>query len=290
MQWDENHDSPDLIDRRGEGSGGGSALGLIGLFGLLRSPFGWIILLGLGAWFGLTRLGLLGEAPRPTGHPAGGHAVVGSESKETHFVSFVLDDVQSTWARTFAAQNRPYPHAKLVLFDRSTPTGCGFGQAATGPFYCPTDERVYLDLSFYHELTQHLGVKGQFAEAYVIAHEIGHHVQNLLGISAQARGTHRATPGAGGASVRLELQADCFAGIWAHSTGQRALLESGDIASALRAAAAIGDDRLQRMETGTVSPEKWTHGSSEQRVHWFRRGYDSGQMSSCDTFTAEVSE
>jgi predicted metalloprotease len=167
----------------------------------------------------------------------------------------------------------------------STQTGCGFGDAATGPFYCPVDEIVYIDLGFFRELAGKLGAKGQFAEAYVVAHEVGHHVQKILGIS-QRVDAMRHTTGATGASVRLELQADCFAGIWAHSTEERSLLEAGDIDSALGAAAAVGDDRLQRQATGTVSPESWTHGSSEERTRWFKRGYDSGQISQCDTFAA----
>ena len=207
------------------------------------------------------------------------------ETPEVHFVSFVLDDVQKSWTEGFARQGPAYRHAKLVLFTDSTQTGCGFGDAATGPFYCPTDERVYIDLGFFHELTAKLGARGQFAEAYVVAHEIGHHVQKLLGISERADAM-RHTAGATGASVRLELQADCFAGIWAHSTQERALLEAGDIDSAVGAAAAVGDDRLQRRATGTVSPESWTHGSSEERVRWFRRGYDRGSIPACDTFAA----
>ena len=175
-----------------------------------------------------------------------------------------------------------------MLFTDATQTGCGYGDAATGPFYCPSDERVYIDLGFFHELAGKLGARGQFAQAYVVAHEIGHHVQKLLGITekadACARGVGR--HGATSASVRLELQADCFAGIWAHSTQQRDLLEAGDIESAVGAAAAVGDDRLQRQATGTVSPDSWTHGSSEERVRWFRRGYDTGSIPACDTFAA----
>src|SRR6185312_3891663 len=161
----------------------------------------------------------------------------------------------------------------------------GVGEAATGPFYCPQDERVYLDLGFFHELSGRLGAQGQFAQAYVIAHEIGHHVQKLLGIT-QKVDAMRHTEGPTGASVRLELQADCFAGVWAHSTQQRDLLEQGDIQSAIGAAQAVGDDRLQKMARGTVSPETWTHGSSEERARWFQRGLDTGQISSCDTFGA----
>jgi predicted metalloprotease len=201
-------------------------------------------------------------------------------------VSFVLDDVQKTWAEIFRQRGMTYPHAKLVLFTDSTPTGCGYGDSATGPFYCPVDRQVYIDLGFYRELAGRLGARGDFAEAYVIAHEIGHHVQKLLGTSDRLHEARGSEKGAGGASVRLELQADCFAGIWGHSTAQRDLLEKGDLDEALGAASAIGDDRLQRQARGTVNPEKWTHGSSEQRSRWFRRGYDRGTIESCDTFGA----
>jgi predicted metalloprotease len=203
-------------------------------------------------------------------------------------VAFVLDDVQDSWQKKFAQAGRPeaYRHAKLVLYTDSTDTGCGYGSAATGPFYCPADERVYLDLGFFHDLASRLGARGQFAQAYVVAHEIGHHVQKILGISEKVEGL-RHTQGATGASVRLELQADCFAGIWARSTEQRDLSEDADIQSAITAAAAVGDDRLQRAATGTVSPESWTHGSSEERVRWFQRGLTASGIASCDTFAAK---
>ena len=181
-------------------------------------------------------------------------------------------------------------HAKLVLFTDATQTGCGFGDAATGPFYCPEDERVYIDLGFFHELAGKLGARGQFAEAYVVAHEMGHHIQKLLGITQRVDAMRHSSgvTGATSASVRLELQADCFAGVWAHSTQERSLLEAGDIDSAVNAAAAVGDNRLQRQATGRVSPDSWTHGSSEERVRWFRRGYDSGSIPVCDTFSANT--
>jgi predicted metalloprotease len=213
--------------------------------------------------------------------PSGAQA----ETPEVHFIAFVLDDVQASWEKQFQARGATYRHAKLVLFTDSTDTGCGYGDAATGPFYCPQDERVYIDLGFFNELAGKLGAKGQFAQAYVVGHELGHHVQKLLGIS-QKVDAMRVTRGATGASARLELQADCFAGIWAKSTAQRDLLQAGDIDSALGAAAAVGDDRLQRMQTGTVSPESWTHGSSEERKRWFDRGFEQGTIEACDTFAA----
>jgi predicted metalloprotease len=287
MRYDESHESPDVVDRRGEGQGGGArgSLGLLYLvFWLLRRPWGWAVLLVGGlAYFFFFRptdsptSGLHGGQGRATGQAAD------PEAPEVHFVSFVLDDVQATWTALLPQQaNKPYRHAKLVLYTDATRTACGEGEAATGPFYCPLDEQVYLDLGFFQEMQARLGARGQFAQAYVIGHEIGHHVQKILGIEQR----EPARRGATGSSVRLELQADCFAGIWAHTTAQRDLLEAGDIESALNAAAAIGDDRLQRMASGTVSPESWTHGSSSERQRWFKRGYDSGQLSQCDTFAA----
>jgi predicted metalloprotease len=288
MRWDDEHDSPDLIDRRGEEPmrGGGGIGGLLFLLPwLLRTPFGWVIVLGAIVFY-VARgfMGGLTNASRAHGgsFPQSGQT---ADAPEVHFVGFVLDDVQTTWEGQFRALGRPYRHAKLVLYTDATRTGCGEGDAATGPFYCPADERVYIDLGFYRELAGKLGARGQFAQAYVIAHEVGHHVQNLLGISQRVEGL-RHTQGATGASVRLELQADCFAGIWARSTQQRDLLEEGDIASALGAAAAVGDDRLQRMANGTVSPESWTHGSSAERMRWFKRGLASGTIAACDTFAA----
>jgi predicted metalloprotease len=291
MRYDESHESRDVIDRRGEGPTGGG-FGGGGNFDLLRlalflltKPHGWIlVLLGVALYFG--RGLLLSSGAGPTHGvqttPAGTAGAPG-ETAEVHFVSFVLDDVQSTWEKTFAQTGRPYRHAKLVLYTDSTSTGCGLGQAATGPFYCPADERVYLDLGFFHELSGRLGAGGQFAQAYVVAHEIGHHVQKILGVHGDDT-----TRGATGASVRFELQADCFAGIWARSTQERNLLEAGDVESAIGAASAVGDDRLQRMATGTVSPEKWTHGSSAERVRWFHRGMQEGTIASCDTFAAKA--
>jgi predicted metalloprotease len=285
MRWDESHESPDLIDRRGEGGRMGGGGGLIDLFlwllpWLIRSPFGWLVILGFLAFAvfqGVTR-GLLSGGVQ--GVATGSHVT----DPQAHFVAFVLDDVQSTWQGEFARRGLPYRHAKLVLFTDATRTGCGYGDAATGPFYCPEDERVYIDLGFYEELKHRLGAGGQFAQAYVIAHEMGHHVQNLLGTSDRVGGH---AEGASGGSVRLELQADCYAGIWAHDTGQRNLLEQGDIESALNAASAIGDDRLQRQATGRVRPDSFTHGTSAQRVRWFTRGYETGKMESCDTFGAK---
>ena len=203
------------------------------------------------------------------------------EHRSVQFVSFVLDDVQNTWAQTLPG----YRHAKLDLFRDQIQSACGFAQSASGPFYCPEDEKVYIDLGFYDELKQRFGAPGDFAQAYVIAHEIGHHVQKLQGIEQQVHQlmennrSQRNT-----LSVRLELQADCYAGVWGHSTQQRGIIDNADIEQGLNAAAAIGDDRLQRMAGRTVNPESFTHGSSQQRVEWFQRGLQSGRVEDCDTF------
>jgi predicted metalloprotease len=283
MRWDQDHESSDLIDERGQGGNrmaGGSILGLLPL--LLRFRYGWVIIvvvLGVGAVRGLFGGGTQGVADTPV-------AARGSDEPR-HFVAFVLDDVQTTWSKLFAQNGQQYRNAKLVLFSDSTNTGCGFGDAATGPFYCPNDERVYIDLAFYNELAQRFGAKGDFAEAYVIAHEIGHHVQKQLGISEQMEHAGKAAQlGPTGLSVRLELQADCFAGIWARSTSQRNILDPGDVDEALGAASAVGDDHIQRQTSGAVHPETWTHGSAAERSAWFKRGLDGGTLDGCDTFKA----
>jgi uncharacterized protein len=290
MKWDQGHQSPDVIDRRGQGGGGPGLGGMLGLLPLLtRVRGGWIIALIL---VGLTLAGGLGgifgrsTSDESTQAPVAGRK---TDDKKAQFVAFVLDDTQNTWKQEFTKHNKSYRNAKLVMFTNATNTACGSGQAASGPFYCPLDERVYIDLSFYNQLEQRLGAKGDFAQAYVIAHEIGHHVQHQLGISDKVHEAKRSQQrGEEGLSVRLELQADCFAGMWAHSSGQRDLLEAGDIDEALGAAAAIGDDRLQKQSGRTVNPETWTHGSSAQRSHWFKKGYERGDMDACDTFNGNA--
>ena len=199
-----------------------------------------------------------------------------ANTEEVQFVSFVLDDAQTTWDKIFRDHGQTYRPAQLVVYRGGTSTGCGYGSAAVGPFYCPLDRKVYIDLSFYEQLKRQLGAPGDFAQAYVIAHEIGHHVQNQLGLLEQSRES-----GPESMSVRQELQADCLAGVWGHYTRQRDLLEGGDLEEALTAAAAIGDDALQRQSGGGVQPEQWTHGSSDQRVAAFRRGFDSGRLEAC---------
>lgn len=198
----------------------------------------------------------------------------------------VLDSAQNYWSQTLTRMGTQYPRAKLVLFRDATNTACGYGQSATGPFYCPGDSKVYIDLSFLGELQSRFGAPGDFARAYVLAHEIGHHVQNVLGISDQVHRAQQQTSRdrANQLSVRLELQADCYAGLWGRKAAQDGMLVQGDLEEGLRAAAAVGDDHIQKMSTGRVSPESWTHGSSEQRMTWFKRGFDSGDPQACDTF------
>ncbi|MEM8997729.1 MAG: neutral zinc metallopeptidase, partial [Acidobacteriota bacterium] len=209
------------------------------------------------------------------------------EEERFQFISFVLDDVQNVWDRLFPQLGQVYPRAKMVVFRDATPTACGYGQSASGPFYCPGDRQVYIDLSFFDQLHHRFGAPGDFAQAYVIAHEIGHHVQTVLGIERQVRQMQRQDSRmANRLSVLMELQADCFAGVWAHSTAERDLLERGDIEEGLGAAAAVGDDNIQRQTSGRVRPESFTHGTSAQRVEWFRRGFRSGDPDVCDTFSA----
>jgi hypothetical protein len=286
MRWDEGHESPDVIDRRGErgGGGGGGLLALAPLF--FRGPVG--IVLGLIVVSLMIVGGYFSHEDKE--NQAGVTETMGAsmeEEKQKHFAAFVLDDAQHTWRALFARAGKHYESAQLVLYRNETATACGYGQAATGPFYCPSDDRVYIDLAFNQELAQRFGAKGDFAQAYVLAHEIGHHVQKLLGATAMVKSFRRnQREGEAGANVRLELQADCFAGVWAHSTEKRGLLEAGDIDEALKAAAAVGDDRLQRRATGHVAPETFTHGTSDQRSRWFKAGFDSGDVEACDTFSA----
>ena len=279
MRWTPGGRSDDLEDRRDEGGGG--------IGGVHIGIGGFLILLVLSLVFKRDFFSLLsnqGAAPGQTISQPDSQRDA-REEPTVQFVSFVLDDTQKTWAGILQQRGIAYRHAKLVLFRDATSSGCGAAQSATGPFYCPSDEKVYIDLSFFDELQRRFGAPGQFAQAYVLAHELGHHVQNLLGIERKVRNLQGQNPGQGNAlSVRLELQADCFAGVWAKSTQQRHLLEAGDVESALGAAAAVGDDRLQRMSRGQVSPDSFTHGSSTQRMEWFQRGMSGGSVESCNTF------
>lgn len=276
MRWERGHQSDDVIDERGRRTAAGG-MNPNALFLLFRvaSRFGWK---------GMVVATLLaGGVLYLESQPIGGGGAGPRDDEARQFVGSILDDVQDT----FASQVPGYRRAKLVLFTGATSTGCGYGDAATGPFYCPVDERVYIDLSFYDELAQRFGAPGDFAEAYVIAHEVGHHVQHQLGTDAQVP-KGRSALGDSGASVRLELQADCYAGVWAASAARRDLLDVGDLDEGLTAAAAIGDDRLQRQQAGTVSPESFSHGTSAQRSRWLRKGFDAGTLAACDTFGAEA--
>ncbi|HEX5529394.1 MAG TPA: neutral zinc metallopeptidase [Methylomirabilota bacterium] len=287
MRWTRGERSQDIEDRRGESpSGGGAGFRVGGGIGL----GGALILLVLSLVFGQNFFALLdgGDvSPGPGGGTASAPPRTASPAEEQRadFVSFVLDDVQNTWTREFQRMRRDYERARLVLFTDGTRSGCGFAEAAAGPFYCPEDRKVYIDLGFYDDLRSRFGAPGDFAQAYVLAHEIGHHVQHLLGVTDRVRaGQGRRPASANALSVRLELQADCLAGVWAHSTGERRLLEEGDVEEALAAASAVGDDRIQRQAGGRVSPETWTHGSAGQRAGWFRRGLETGRVEGCDTF------
>jgi uncharacterized protein len=213
----------------------------------------------------------------------------GENGKQVDFVSFVLDDAQGFWRQQFEAAGKPYQRAKLVLFRNQVSSGCGLASSATGPFYCPLDQKFYVDLGFFDELTRRFAAPGDFAQAYVLTHEIGHHVQQQLGIEQDVRRQSQDNPGeANELSVRLELQADCLAGVWARSTYDRGILESGDLQEGLTAASAVGDDRIQAQAQGRIDPESFTHGTAEQRAHWLQTGFDSGRLEACDTFSAEI--
>ncbi len=287
MRWTPGERNPDVEDMRGSsGGGGGFGVGRLGIGG-------FVVLLLLSLVFHRNFFALLGGGGgAPAGSPAAQTAPVNSSPEETKladFVGAVLRDVQDTWTQLLPAQaNVPYRHAKLDLFREAIRSGCGNAQTEMGPFYCPADEKVYIDLGFYKELQDRFGASGDFAQAYVIAHEVGHHVQKLLGISDKVEQAQQQNPRQAKAlSVRLELQADCFAGVWAHSTQQRNILQEGDVDEALNAAASVGDDRIQKQTTGQVNPESWTHGSAADRSRWFKTGFDSGQIKSCDTFASQ---
>ena len=274
MRWTPGQQSENLEDRRGRRLKPSWGIGIIGM-----------LLLGLLTL--VTGRNFLVFAPdlarnTPMREENGPVQASPDEERQVQFVSFVLDDTQNTWRKVLGDR---YRDTKVVVFRGSTPTACGFGQAATGPFYCPMDEKVYIDLGFFDELHQRFGARGDFAQAYVLAHEMGHHLQHVLGIEPAVRRAMEQRPDLRNElSVRLELQADCLAGVWGHSTAQRDILEQGDVEEGLRAAAAIGDDRIQRQTQGWVAPESFTHGSSAQRVEWFRRGLQYGDVDRCDTF------
>ena len=294
MKWEGNRESDNVEDRRGENGGGNGDNGGGGFgFGGRSIGIGTIVVALLGSYvLGVNPLTLLNvlsgggqvstqqtpQTPRPA-----------ADDPMSHFVRTVLADTEDTWGALFKAEGGSYVRPKLRLYTGSTDTACGPGQSASGPFYCPADQKVYLDLEFFQLMQDRFKVSSEFAEAYVIAHEVGHHVQNLLGLSEkvdQARRTQSERQ-ANAMSVRLELQADCFAGVWAyHANLDRNILEKGDVEAALKAASAIGDDALQRQAQGHVVPDSFTHGTSEQRVRWFGRGIASGEIAQCNTFEA----
>ena len=299
MKWKRNTGFDQIEDRRGQGGGGfggmlgggggglpipipgGKAGGGIG--GMIIAVVLFLLVSGVlgggGGLSGLSGLGGGGGAVEPGG-------TLNPQNDTDQFLAYVVSDIQDYWAATFSASGKDYPETKLVLFDGGTQSGCGPASSATGPFYCPADQKVYLDLGFFDELESRFGAQGgDFAIAYVVAHEFGHHIQTVLGISGEVQRLGQEDPSRrNDQSVRQELQTDCLAGTWAHSAVSD--LEAGDIEEALSAAAAVGDDRIQEATQGRTDPESWTHGSAEQRVAWFTTGYRSGNVDDCDTFAS----
>ena len=287
MRWQDQRRSNNVEDRRGSRISGPVKGGGIGL----------LLLALVGMYFGIDPSTIMniggavqqqaGAGKQQTG-PVQENAV---ERERRDFVSVVLADTEDNWNAIFRRSNKQYQEPKLVLFRDAINSACGFAQSAMGPFYCPADRKVYIDLAFYDDLKSKMNSPGDFAQAYVVAHEVGHHVQNLLGISSQVQSQRQRISQAeyNRLSVRLELQADCFAGIWAHNADRtKQLVEPGDIEEALNAASQIGDDRLQKNQRGYVTPESFTHGTSQQRVYWFRRGYETGDPGQCDTFNSNI--
>jgi predicted metalloprotease len=292
MRLDDDGDRSNVEDRRGSSLGGIPTGGR----GVQLGLGGTVVVLALSVLFGRDLFADLGAAPAgapvtaapgPAASPAQVERRQAAERQLERTAVASFNDAQRTWASTLGGRPGGYPDATLVLFWDQTRSGCGQAGAEMGPFYCPADQKVYIDLGFYRELATRFGAPGEFAQAYVIAHEVGHHLQNVLGIEQKVRAAQRRDPSARNAlSVAMELQADCMAGVWARSAEARRLLDPGDLEAGLRAAAAVGDDRLQKAATGRVSPESFTHGTSAQRSQWFRRGFDSGRLDACDTFSS----
>ncbi len=282
MRWERGRRSDNIEDRRGM---------RVGRKGLVGGGIGTIILALVALYFGVDPAVVLNQAGNPA--PTQEEQAVSSSPEEERlkeFMSVVLADTEDVWGSLFQGSGRHYAPPKLVLFSGAVESACGFAEAAMGPFYCPADQKLYLDMHFFNDLAQRHDAPGDFAQAYVVAHEVGHHVQTLLGTSEQVHAARqRASKAEGNAlQVRIELQADCFAGVWAHHAHKaRQVLEPGDVEEALAAAAGVGDDRLQKQARGVVVPDSFTHGSSAQRMHWFNRGLQSGDPGQCDTFKAE---
>jgi len=294
MRWRDMRGSGNIEDREGAGAPRG-----LGGAGFKLGGFGLVAVVAISLLLGLNPLdvivsmqgGGVPSAPAPPSSPSSPSsppAPAGARDETKEFIARVLGDTEDTWTKLFREMQGQYRAPRLVLFRGGVESACGMASSAVGPFYCSADQRVYLDRAFFEDLSRRFGAPGEFARAYVIAHEIGHHVQNLMGITEKVAQQRERTGGARSnqLSVRLELQADCLAGVWGFYAKQRGLLEPGDVESGLGAAAAIGDDRIQRQTRGQVSPESFTHGSSEQRVRWFRAGLESGQPRQCDTFSA----
>lgn len=282
MRWTPGGRSADLEDRRSSGGGG---------MGLPLGVGGTVVVLVLSLLTGHNFFNDVGSGDTGATQQSAPLSAADSaaEEGEVQFVSFVLDDVQNTWAKILPAEGVAFHRAKLAIFRNSTNTGCGMAQSAMGPFYCPLDEHAYIDLGFYEELKQKFGASGDMAQAYVLAHELGHHIQHLTGIDAQVRQRQDARPDEANAlSIRLELQADCYAGVWANNSNQRNVMQQGDLQEALTAASAVGDDRIQQRVTGHINVDAFTHGSAAQRANWFKRGFDSGDPKSCDTFAGAI--
>lgn len=282
MRLDDERESSNVEDRRGSGGGmpvGGKSIGL-----------GTIAIALVAMYFGVDPSVVLNIGQGMQQESPAEAKAIPADDLQAKFVAKVLGSTEDTWGKIFAASGQQYSAPKLVLFNGQTPTACGSGQVAMGPFYCPSDQKVYIDLSFYNEMKTRFQAPGDFAQAYVIAHEVGHHIQNLTGISdkvQQARQSARNETQANQYSVRLELQADCYAGIWAnHADGSNRILEAGDVEEAMTAAAAIGDDALQKQAQGYAVPDSFTHGSSAQRTRWFNQGLSTGDIRKCDTFSS----
>ncbi|WP_435606161.1 KPN_02809 family neutral zinc metallopeptidase [Pseudomonas knackmussii] len=296
MQWGKGRRSDNVEDAGSDGGGMGGGGPRIGGRGLSLGGVAIVVVVGLLMGQDPMQilgnlLGQMGATQAPATQPTQGHTA-NPNDPQVDFVRAILGDTEDTWGQIFAHSNMQYEQPKLILFNGGVNSACGFASSAVGPFYCPGDHRVYLDLDFFREMEQRFHASGDFARAYVIAHEVGHHVQNLLGISAKiqaARQRGARMEGADGLSVRQELQADCFAGVWANHAQQRLnWLEPGDMESALNAANAIGDDRLQSQSRGSVVPDSFTHGTSAQRMRWFKLGFDGGSPGKCDTFKVQA--